>query len=401
MSPPTPRRVVLYSHDAQGLGHLRRNIELAASLVRHRPTTEVLLIGSSPAATRLPLPSSTRLALVPTVRKRADGSYAAGRRDLGLETVLRRRSDAVVRLLRQHPPDLFVSDKHARGLAGELDGALQACRGLRGPGGRRTRVVLGLRDVLDSPEVARAEWRAARTTQTVLDHYDQVWVYGDPAVYDPVDEYALPEGVAERVRYTGYLARGRSRLGSEPGPLRPTTPYVLCLVGGGQDGAALAHAFVDSPLPVGHTGVLVTGPLMAEVEVTGLRRRAAGRPDLVVHAFVDDASTLVAGAAAVVTMGGYNSVCEVLAAARPVLVVPRVSPRREQLVRAARLARYTHLEVADPTMLPTGVVGQWLGDAVHRPVAAHGVDLGGLARVPLLADELVDPLAAEVLSAGA
>src|SRR6476620_3287959 len=48
---------------------------------------------------------------------------------------------------------------------------------------------------------------------------------------------------------------------------------------------------------------------------------------------------LVARAAAVVAMGGYNTFCEVLSLDKRALIVPRTEPRLEQFIRASRAAQ--------------------------------------------------------------
>ncbi|TDE94772.1 glycosyl transferase family 28 [Occultella glacieicola] len=386
----TRRRIALYSHDTQGLGHIRRNIELAAALVDADADTDVLLLTGAPEATALPLPANTEVLTLPTVAKDSDGGYGARVFDLSLAEVLELRSRIIAAALTSFTPDLFIVDKVARGLGGELDRTL---RTLRGNG--RTRVVLGLRDVLDSPDVTRREWRDANTTSVLLASYDQVWVYGDAGVYDLVAEYRLPGPVARMTHFTGYLGHGRGRtVGARPRRDTsavgvPADPYVLCMVGGGQDGSDLARAFTHTPLPAGHRGVLVTGPYMDAATRTEVHRAAADRDDLSVHEFVTDAVDLVRGARAMVTMGGYNTVCEVLASARPALVVPRERPRMEQAIRADRLAGSGYLDTmrahrADPERL-----GEWLAEAVHRGPRPHPIDLDGLSSVPALARRLL------------
>ena len=55
--------------------------------------------------------------------------------------------------------------------------------------------------------------------------------------------------------------------------------------------------------------------------------------------FDSNMEALTAGAAAVVSMGGYNTFCEVLSLDKRTLIVPRTQPRLEQLVRASRAAK--------------------------------------------------------------
>jgi predicted glycosyltransferase len=394
------RRVAFYSHDAQGLGHTRRNIVIAAALVAARPETDVLLLTGSPEATALPLPPSTEVLTLPTLYKHADGHYSARVLSSPLVEILAMRSRLIETALTAFGPDLFVVDKVARGVQGSLDRALTA---LRGNG--RTRAVLGLRDVLDEAEVARREWESASTTEAIRDLYDVVWVYGDPTVYDPVVEYALPTSVAERVVYTGYLAGPRPpglqiRYRAVDGVGLPPKPFVLCLVGGGQDDVMLARSFVSAPMPPGRKGVLLTGPHMPAGERQELLELAAARPDMTVHELVTSAHDFISRAEAAVCMGGYNSVCELLGAGCPALVVPRVTPRMEQTLRAQRLARAGWVDVLPAAGATPARIGGWLTWRTHtNRRRRRRIALDGLARIPRLAERLqgsVGPKAAHV-----
>lgn len=384
-----PRRVALYSHDTQGLGHIRRNIALASALVDAHPDTDVLLLTGAPEATALPLPPRTDVVTLPTLRKDAQGGYAPRMLGASLAAVLDLRAQVLTAALTAFAPDLLVVDKVARGVDGELDGALRALRPTR------TAVVLGLREVLDTPPVVRAEWERWGTARAVRELYDAVWVYGDPEVYDLVEDCALPAEVAAKVSYTGYLAHGRgagatTRNRSAALSALPDRPYVLCLLGGGQDGYRLADAFARAPRPAGWDGVLITGPYLREESREELRRAAARQPGTQVLDFVPDPERFVAGAGAVVSMAGYNSVCELLAAGRRTLLVPRTTPRAEQLLRARSLERVGLVDVLEPDLADPARLGRWTAAAVRSgPPQGRRVDLDGLRRVPALAESLL------------
>ena len=91
-------------------------------------------------------------------------------------------------------------DTEPRGAFRELEPALSSLR-MKG----RTYCVLGLRDVRDEPAAVRREWEKASNDAAIRDYYDEVWVYGDAAVFDVVREYGLPADVASRFRYTVFL----------------------------------------------------------------------------------------------------------------------------------------------------------------------------------------------------
>lgn len=393
------RRVALYSHDTQGLGHVRRNIAIADALVRARPETDVLLLTSAPEAAVLGLPPRTDVVTLPRLHKDTTGSYQPENLHLPLPQVLQLRGQLVAAALRSFDPDLLLVDKVARGVHGELDTALQiAAAG-------RTQVVLGVRDVLDTPEVAEREWHAQRTTQTLQAYYDQVWVYGDPTVYDPAVAYHWPESVRHRTVYTGYLGKDRmsTSSGADPhatwhlaGDVAGQRPYVLGMVGGGQDGGALASAFAAATYPPGHEGILVTGPYMPAEDQERIHHLARTRTDLTVHRFTSSTAALMRHAGAAVAMGGYNTVCELLATGHPTLIVPRVLPRMEQAVRADALAALGWVDTLRPHELTADRLGHWLRHAVAAPVRTRRpIDLDGLTRIPHLADALLGDRIAE------
>ncbi|WP_135849405.1 glycosyltransferase family protein [Serinibacter arcticus] len=373
-------RVALYSHDAQGLGHIRRNLAIAESLAPLG--VDVLLLTGAPEAASARRPAGVDLVAVPALAKDAEGDYAARHLGMGLEDTLRIRAEVLRAAVASFRPDLLIVDKHPRGFRREMEPALREARA------HGARTVLGLRDVLDTPDVARREWRRDDGDAALAEHYDETWVYGDRRVHDVAEVL----GLTGTVRATGYLAHGRvPALGHGVPPSgAPATPYVLCVLGGGSDGAELAEAFTRASMPAGHTGVLITGPHLPEHLRRAAKSRAARRSDLRVHTWREDLVRWYAGAAAVVAMGGYNTVCEVLATDRPLLVVPRTTPRAEQLVRAEAMAALGALEVRRPEDLTPTV----LAADLHRIVAGppprrRGIDLDGLARIPDLVATLL------------
>ncbi len=383
----TRPRIALYSHDAQGLGHVRRNLAIAGVLAAGA-TRDVLLITGAKEAGVFATPPGVELLTLPAIAKSRDGAYAARSLAFSLSALIRLRSETICAALDSFAPDVLIVDKLPLGIEGELEPAMDLLAEHHS-----TRFVLGLREILDDPVTVLREWVQTGAQAAMRDRYDAIWVYGDRDVYDPVVEYGLDDEIAEKVRFSGFL-------GSDPGSVvdgqarehalnLPRGDVALCLVGGGQDGFELAASFARAPLRDGLSGVIATGPFMPADGRRELDRLASQRPDLLVLSFLDDPGSLMARAHSVVAMGGYNTVCELLHLGRRTLIVPRVTPRTEQLIRARHLAALALVDVLHPGDVSPALLGSWLSAEPGPRADPHEtVDLDGLSSLPGLLDEL-------------
>jgi predicted glycosyltransferase len=381
-------RIALYSHDALGLGHLRRNLAIARSLTRHGAST--LLVTGIREAGAFPAPDGVDYLVLPGYAK--DGSHEYRPRFLNVtaQRLAALRADTMRAALEAFAPDVLIVDKHPLGLDGELEPALDALHE------QGTRCVLGLRDVLDRPDRVRTAWVAERAEEAVREHYAQVWIYGDPRVYDLVERCSLGAAVRERARYTGYLGGDRSTpaaVTQAPAEAGPGRRLALCMVGGGEDGYALAQAFARAPMPPATDGMVITGPLMPTADRRRLRR-IAGR-DVEVVDFLPVPDPVLDRADVVVAMGGYNTVCELLAREKRALIVPRVVPRVEQLIRSQCLGRRGLVDVLHPSRADAAAVGDWLAEPPPAPRVRAAIDLDGLRRLPALLDAVLDGTSAQ------
>jgi predicted glycosyltransferase len=403
-------RLLAYSHDGYGLGHFRRNLRLAAGLRRHRPDVEVLLATGAKAAERLAAAHGIACVRLPSVVKAGPGRYEPTEPGAtSVDAVVARRSAILAETVTGFAPDILLVDRHPRGLHRELDVALDLHRSRR----PQARAVLGLRDILDEPETIRREWDEQELTAAVEDHYDAVFCYGDRDVYDPVAEYGLPGVVADRLRYTGYLTD--DLLASDAAAIRRAHSgggrLAVCTLGGGQDAAGIAGAFLAAMLHLRERnwrGVLITGPYMAASDVGALRNHPAATDVAIIRMAMDVPSYLAAGNA-VFCMGGYNTTCEVLALAVPAVVVPRTTPRLEQLMRAQRLAERGLVHWLHPDGLTPRVVAGALAYVADTPqddllgrmtsIARTGVHTTALLLSELLSRATTFPLAEEAARA--
>lgn len=361
-------RVLFYSHDTFGLGHLRRSRAIAAAITKDDAGLSALILTGSPVVGRFTFPEHVDHIRLPGVTKMSDGSYISQTLGLDIDETTNLRAGLIRSAAEYYVPDLLIVDKEPTGFRGEL---LPTLKYLKDNG--KTKLVLGLRDVLDSPETLAVEWERKGASKAAEEFYDEIWVYGLKSIYDPTEGLDLPQSVRKRMHWTGYLRR---EVGDQP--LSIPQPYILITPGGGGDGEAMVNlvlsAYEQDP-NLSPMAVLVYGPFLSGDTRVDFEQRVAklgGRVQSV--GFESKIEHLFAGAQGVICMGGYNTFCEVLSFDKPAVIVPRTVPRREQFIRAKRAEQLGLTRMIDEDrdgMTPEAMIKAIRGLPDQPPPSAH------------------------------
>ena len=184
-------RLLMYSQDGAGLGHLRRAGNIAQEVLARAPASDVLIMSDSPTTPLLPVVRGLDYLKLPTIVKcgRASSQAASWRTStlsMEIERTLELRSILMDQTCAAFRPDAILIDHMPLGALAELSPMLtMASRSTPRP-----RLYLGLRDILDAPEVIRHAWSESGSYDA-LRLYDTILIYGCRHMYDAAAVYEL------------------------------------------------------------------------------------------------------------------------------------------------------------------------------------------------------------------
>ena len=377
-----PHSLMTYSHDGYGLGHLRRSTNIAAQFVQEAPGSSVLMLTGCPPGNPLLLPKGVDFIKVPSLIKVDTGAYAPHGLRISRQKTKAIRASVILSAVIEFQPSLLLVDHVPAGIYGELLPTLRILKELSEP----PVIVLGLRDIIDAPDVVRDLWRKENTYETIRKYYDEVLIYGCEQIFDGALHYGISEEIPEKVTYCGYvcsqdLVKPREQVRADLRLRREN--LVVVTTGGGHDGYPLMQSCLGAFRLIGRNSpfeaIFITGPLMDPDQREHLRAQACGLGARVITC-AEDLPSFINAADLVITMAGYNSLCEVVSLRKKALVVPRLGPRAEQRMRAELFQQKGLIDVLNPQEVSPKNLAQRISEDLERtdlPLADTAIDMSG------------------------
>jgi predicted glycosyltransferase len=353
---PEGPRIAIYSQDGFGLGHMQRTCSIAWEIYRLNPEASILTFSDSLLGQFFPISPHHDYIKLPSIAKVGPGNWKATHLRMSFPEILQLRQQLITNTLLNYAPDIFLVDHMPHGAMGELLPALEALKN----SGIRTKVVLGLRDILDSPEVTIDRWKIEGAYDVIERFYSRILVYGMQEVYDVAAMYQFPDGAEKKVFYCGYVTNmdnGRNahyiRAQYQAGH-NADTRLIVVMAGGGADAYQMMSTLIEA-LPkvlIDQNCVLavITGPFMPAELIADLDRLAIHLPIHMMES-VPDTLSYISAADLVIAMAGYNTSVEILRMKTPAIIIPRAGPSAEQRTRARLFSDLHWVDMIDPDEL--------------------------------------------------
>lgn len=368
----TQPRILIFTHDGRGLGHLRRLSRLGAAL---QGRASVLFISGHREASWL-VPRQCEYVHIPSrdsIEERRARQW--GRRPFVPEDSRigsRLRQQLIRSTLDSFQPHAIITDYLPLGMDDELAEFITS--------NADCRKYFISRGILGDPEQVYKSVLTPSSLQAIRDYYHMILVMSDFRIIDMAKEYSLEAGVAEKLVYVGYaveflapsrIAQARKERGLEAGDR-----WVVCTAGGGKEGEALIERCweIAQIFPECHFDIVI-GPrsrLSLESELWTEARRIR-----LVHVDSQQLPALEAAADIVICRGGYNSLMESCVGNAAIIVAPIVTDY-EQVHHGRRLSAYRDITMVDAL----SELDLALESILQRKTPAenhfHDLDLNGL-----------------------
>lgn len=402
---PEGLRIAIYSQDGFGLGHMQRTCSIAWEIYRLRAEASILTFSDSQLGQFFPISPHHDYIKLPSIAKDGPGNWKATHLSMSFPEILHLRKQLISHVILNYAPDIFLVDHMPHGAMGELMPALEAIKHSR----IHTQVVLGLRDILDSPEVTIDRWKVEGAYDVIERYYARILVFGMQDVYDVAEKYQIPETERKKVFYCGYVTNLAKATNAQLVRTRYLTNrsvdsrLIVVMAGGGADAYPMMSTLIDALPSVLENQqcvvAVVTGPFMPAELIADLDRRAAQLPIYMMES-VSDSLSYISAADLVISMAGYNTSVEILRMKRPAILIPRAGPSAEQRTRARLFSSRHWVDMIDPDELTPEILAQRICDHFRQPLESNPNDspnLDGAAAAAKLTLSLVAPKNEQVI----
>jgi predicted glycosyltransferase len=371
-------KILHYCQYVLGIGHFFRTLEIDRALAEH----EIILVtGGSEIDVRLP--NHIQEFRLPGLHMdREFKNLFAKNRENPVAQIKKERRQMLFSLYKKASPDVFIVELYPfgrRGFSFEIDPILKGIRyQILKPG----RVICSLRDILVDRRKYKASYEA-KVVDLLNNYFDALLIHSDPSLLKIDATFSSIEQITIPVVYTGFVTpkpspNARRRLRKKMG-VKKNDKLIVASLGGGKVGRSLLEAVLDAFQLIDASNncflAVFTGPFMEQQDVDRLQKQSSKK--ISVERFTPEFLSYLAAADLSISMAGYNTCMNILAAKVPALVWP-FSQNREQRFRAERLSENSAMRVLNKHDLKPSRLANIIDQTLIQPlIPVSDIDLDG------------------------
>lgn len=391
MSVREKKRVMFYCQPVLGIGHFIRSREIVYEL----HDFDVTFVSGGEIPRGFELPADVKLLKLPPMHSDAEfRTVHAADASRDIEEVKRERRRLLLAEFERSRPDVLILELFPFGrrkFQFELRPLLERAK-LNGAG---TKVVCSLRDILvGKRKQAQFDDDAVRLMN---EYFDLLLIHSDPKFQRLDETFTRLTELTCDVRYTGFVVqRGHEEVDHEVSPFGAGAPVIVVSIGGGRVGHELIECAVEAQPSIArffpHRLRVLAGPQMSEAEYQLIARRAADNAQITVERHTTDFPAYLRHAALSISLAGYNTCMDILAAGVRAVVYPFTgNNNQEQTMRAAKMAAAGRVRMIHAGELTPERLTEEARAALETPAAAleTTLDTCGAKKTAAILAELV------------
>ncbi len=336
-------KIVLHCQYVYGIGHFVRSVELARGLSKD---FEVYIINGGESVPNFDFPKTVNFIQLPAICKEENSAFLLSvDSSLTIEECFQLRKNIIKQTVVNVKPDILITEHFPFGLLfeNEVIELITAVKKLN----PSAKIVSSVRDIIES---SRGGKKDGYISELINKWYDLILVHGDERFADLSLSFSKTDKVTIPIFHTGYIVRQipKKRISVD-------YPIILASVAAGRLGNELLDALIDSHLlikeKIKHKLILFSGAFQKDFSILKDKVNSLHSENVKIHCFDgNEYVKYLSNASLVISLGGYNSIIESIAAKKTMLVYQRgfSGGNEEQDLRITLFENHCNLSILKP-----------------------------------------------------
>lgn len=377
------KKLLFYCQHSIGIGHLIRSFALANSL---KKTFLVTLVSGGDFPKGLSIPDGISFVQLSPIGLDLNNNLEAIESDEPIYKVMRSRQNKILKIYNEIEPDVFVSEHFPFGkiqFMGDLLPLLKRIKFSDKP----VIVVCSLRDILE-PKSMTKKINQDISIKLINEYYSSILVHGDENFITLNKTCPQLSRINVPVYYTGYVTDEKYHTKID----RTAFNEIVLSAGGGKIASPFITKMVCSFKKFGFgEGIslkVITGPTFPKGDWIELQSLVKNEPGIVLLRSVESLTNVWKNAKLSISMGGYNTVMEVICSRIPALIIPYCNESNsEQEIRAIKLQKEGLVETIDFEKLSKEEITEAVKNTLNFNPVDRDLNLNGAENTRLIIEQ--------------